>query len=217
MTVVNAPRGGGPDEPAKPTRREKAAATRARMLDAAEAAFIENGYTATRMTDIAERAGVAVQTLYYTFNTKIEVLGAVADRAVLGPDQLPPPAQPFWQEVARAADGRSLISAFCRGNTEILGRAAAIDEVAKAALHEPEAAAMVQESTDLRRGSQREVVADLADRFGLRPGLDVGRASDIFIMLCGTEVYLTLRRSGWTEAEYLEWVVDTLCVQLLDG
>ena len=80
----------------KPTRKEKAAATRRRMLDAAHACFVERGYPGTTMAAIAERAGVAEQTLYFTFHTKAGLLGEVFERAVFGADELPPHLQPWW-------------------------------------------------------------------------------------------------------------------------
>jgi hypothetical protein len=55
----------------------------------------------------------------------------------------------------------------------------------------------------------------LADRFGLRSGLDVETATDLFVMFCGTEVYLTLKRAGWPEERYVAWLTDTLSRQLL--
>jgi hypothetical protein len=94
-------------------------------------------------------------------------------------------------------------------------RAAELDEVQKAATHEPEAASMAASSERLRRTTQAEVVAQLADRFGLRAGLDLETAIDLFVMFCGTEVYLTLKRCGWPEDKYVAWVTDTLARQLL--
>jgi AcrR family transcriptional regulator len=44
------------------------------MLDAAIACFTTSGYAGTTMAQIAEQAGVAVQTLYFTFHTKAELL-----------------------------------------------------------------------------------------------------------------------------------------------
>ena len=137
--------------PPKLTRREKAAATRERIITAASVVFAEAGYVGARMTDIATRAGVAVQTVYFVFHTKAELLKACFDHAVLGPERLPPPQQPFWTEMAAARSGRAALAAFVRGNTAILARVAAIDEVAKAAPHEPDAAAVVARSERLRR------------------------------------------------------------------
>ena len=45
-------------------RREQARATRRQVLAAATALFLERGYAATTMADVAARAGVVVQTVY---------------------------------------------------------------------------------------------------------------------------------------------------------
>lgn len=197
------------------TRREKAAATRERMITAAIAVFTEQGYAGARMADIAERAGVAVQTLYFTFHTKGELLQACFDHAVLGPEKLPPPQQPFWAEIQAARSGRAALAAFVRGNAAILARAAAIDEVAKAAPHEPDASVVVAESDRLRREGYGDVATMLADRFGLRAGLNVESATDLLLMFGSSSTYLTLRRYGWSDKRYVAWLTATLAQQLL--
>jgi AcrR family transcriptional regulator len=199
----------------KRTRREKAAATRVRVIEAASVVFAEAGFTGARMGDIAERAGVAVQTVYFVFHTKAELLQACFDHAVLGPDRLPPDAQEFFGEIRGARSGRAALAAFARGNTKILSRVAAIDEVAKAAPHEPDAAAVVARSEKLRRQGYGEVVATLADRFGLRDGVDVESGTDLLLMYGSSGPYLALTRYGWTEQRYLDWLTDTLARELL--
>ncbi len=206
MTPVNAP---------QLSRREKAAATRVRMIRAAIEVFIETGYAGARMADIAERADVAVQTLYYTFRTKGDLLQACIHHAVLGLQDLPPERQPFWAQMNAARSGRKALAAFVRGNTAILGRAAELDEVQKAAAHEPDAARVAAESQALRRRTQAEVVVMLADRFTLRTGLDIDTATDLFVTLCGSEVFLSLKRCGWPEDKYAVWLTDALATQLL--
>ncbi|WP_203337786.1 TetR/AcrR family transcriptional regulator [Nocardioides limicola] len=197
------------------TRRQKAAATRERMLQAAIEVFAERGYVGARMADIATRAGVAVQTLYFTFHTKPELLQACYDYAVLGPDRLPPPEQPFFAATLTARSGRSSLRAFVAGNAEILARVATTDEVAKAALHEPEVASVVERSEDLRRLGYGQVVATLAERFSLRSGLDAETATDLLLMYAGSATYLTLTRYGWSRERYEAWLTDTLARQLL--
>ena len=172
--VVNAP---------KRTRREQAAATRERMIRAAIAVFTEAGFVGSRMGDIAERAGVAVQTVYFTFHTKAELLQACFDFAVLGPERRPPMEQAFFADLLAARSGRAALAAFVRGNTAILERAAAIKEVAESAPHEPDAAEVVAHSERLRREGLAEIVGMLADRFGLRAGLTGDDATDLLMML----------------------------------
>ena len=58
----------------KITRRERAKATRRRIAEAALARFSGQGYAATTMDAIAADASIAVQTVYFTFHTKAELL-----------------------------------------------------------------------------------------------------------------------------------------------
>ena len=199
----------------KKTRREQAAATRVRMIEAAIAVFTEEGYVGARMADIASRAGVAVQTLYFTFHTKPELLQACYAHAVLGPDKLPPAEQPFYAEIMAARSGRAALGAFARGNTEIASRVAALDEVVRAAQHEPEAVAVRRQSEDLRRAGYVTIVDRLDERFGLRRDLTRERATDLLLMLGGGAPYLTLVGYGWSTEEYIDWLVDALAGQLL--
>jgi AcrR family transcriptional regulator len=204
--TVNAP---------KRTRREQAAATRERVIRAAIDVFTEAGYFGARMSDIADRAGVAVQTVYFTFHTKAELLQACFDFAVLGPDRLPPLEQPLIAGIASARSGRMALAAFVRGNTAILQRAAAIKEVAESAPHEPDAAAVVAHSEALRREGLAQVVGMVAEGFGLREGVSVEDATDVLLALSSSRPYLDLRSYGWSDEKYVDWLTDTLARQLL--
>ena len=97
------------------SRQQKAAITRRRMLDAAYELFCSDSYRPTTMETIAERAGVAVQTLYFTFHTKDELFQEVHDRTVLGDDKLPPPMQPWYLAAVAADDTRDAVRHICRG------------------------------------------------------------------------------------------------------
>ena len=202
-------------KPRKPTRRERAAATRERIVRTATEEFAEAGYVGARMADIAAGAGVAVQTVYFIFHTKPELLAACYDHAVLGPEQLPPPQQVFWGEMVSARSGRAALAAFAGGNTEILSRVAAIDEVARAAPHEPEAAQVVAYHEQLRRQGYADVVAILAERWGLRRGVERETAADLLLLFGSSATYLTLRRYGWSEERFIAWKTDALAKQLL--
>jgi AcrR family transcriptional regulator len=71
-------RRGRPLQIAEPERRQK-------LLDAAESVFVEQGYSASSMDDIARRAGMSKKTLYRLFDTKGALFSAViaGRRAVL--------------------------------------------------------------------------------------------------------------------------------------
>ena len=54
-------------------------ARRTQLLEAAQAAFVESGYHAAAMDDIAERAGVSKPVLYQHFPGKLELYLALLD------------------------------------------------------------------------------------------------------------------------------------------
>ena len=197
------------------TRREQAAETRERIVRAAIEVFGERGYTGARMADIASRAGVAVQTVYFAFHTKPDLLRACYEYAVLGPAQLPPPLQPFWAKVQAARTGRAALHEFVVGNADIVERAAVVDEVARAASHEPDVVTIRNDSEQLRRRGYRELLAGVADRFGLSPHLDLDTATDLLLVLAGPQVWLALKDNGWTREQYIAWASDAVAVQLL--
>jgi AcrR family transcriptional regulator len=58
-------------------RRTKSERTRERILDAAAACFRERGFAATRLSDIADRAGLQAPSLYYHFGSKEELIEVV--------------------------------------------------------------------------------------------------------------------------------------------
>ncbi len=68
-------------------RAARTRATRRRIVDAATELFVAEGYGATTLEQIAARAGVAVQTVYFHFGNKRTVLKEAVDVAAVGVDQ----------------------------------------------------------------------------------------------------------------------------------
>ena len=62
-----------------PARREQAARTRQRILDAAGDLFARHGYGTTSVRQIADAAQVAPDTVYATFGSKARLLTALLD------------------------------------------------------------------------------------------------------------------------------------------
>ena len=92
--------------PPKPNRAERAAERRQAIIEAALDEFIARGFTATRLDDIAKRAGVAKGTIYLHFKDKesmFEELIRTAIVPLVGRMQGPPPA---------GASVRDLVEAF---------------------------------------------------------------------------------------------------------
>ena len=202
--------------PDKPTRRERAQATRRRILDAAYELFVERGFTGTRMADVAERAGVAVQTVYFTFHTKAALLEACDARSVMGDDDpLPPQEQPFWRAMIEAPTGREAVRHFVGGLGAIEMRAAKLKQVISAATHDPDVMAILAGSEQLRRAGFREAVEHFATH-GLRDGLDIERATDILLTVGDSSVYCSLVHDyGWQHEAFVDWLADAVAAMLL--
>jgi AcrR family transcriptional regulator len=85
----------GGSKAAAPNRAERAAERRAAIVQAAMDEFIARGFTATRLDDIAKRAGVAKGTIYLHFKDKesmFEELIRTAIVPLVGRIAGPPPA-----------------------------------------------------------------------------------------------------------------------------
>src|SRR6478735_4470641 len=65
-------------------RARQAAETRSQVLYAAIECFSEDGYAGTTLAAVAERAGVAVETVYSRFKSKKRLLREAFDVAVAG-------------------------------------------------------------------------------------------------------------------------------------
>lgn len=66
-----------PGAPAPPRRTRRKAARPGELLDAALALFVEKGFAATRVEDVAARAGVSKSTLFLYFASKEALFKAV--------------------------------------------------------------------------------------------------------------------------------------------
>jgi AcrR family transcriptional regulator len=191
------------------TRKEKAAATRQRIIDAAAAEFTASGYHGTPMADIARRAGVAVQTVYFVFHTKPELFTAALDAAVLGPEAKAPMEQQWARDaVAQSRTPRAAVEAFIRGSAPIMRRASALNAVAGAAAPtDPELAEVYQSREQLRVDAYRAFVGALA----LPADTNPGRAADILITMLSPQFYIALRQErGWPHEDIVEWMTSTI-------
>jgi hypothetical protein len=88
--------------------------------------------------------------------------------------------------------------------------------IRSAAAVEPDADALWQLIQSDFYANQRVLVAAVHERGGLRPDLDVDRATDILWTLNHPDVWLLLVEGrGWTAEQFEAWFADTSCAQLL--
>ena len=190
------------------TGRDKAQQTRRRIIRAAHAEFIENGYHGATIAGIARRAEVAPQTVYFVFHTKAELISAAIDAAVLGEDPLAPQQSEWWAAMEACPTAVEALRICIRGAGPVFARAARLAEVMRAAaLADGEVAAIRQRHDELQRTGFAQVVDIIAAKGQLRAGLDPDKATDILLTLYGDSTYIqmTIDR-GWSHDQYIDWV-----------
>jgi AcrR family transcriptional regulator len=195
-------------------------ATKARVVAAATELFVDQGYPATTISQIAERSDTPEATLYRLFGSKRGVLKEVLDVAIGGDDEpLDYQDRPAVQAAFAAGDPGELLDAFAHLTRNVLGRSAALWNVLlSSAGVDAEAAEMLAITRRQRHSGQSRIVRTLAGSDDLREGLSATAAADIVYALMSPEVFhiLTVER-GWSEARYERWLSGTLRAQLLDA
>lgn len=209
------------NQPVKVTpgrRQRKAQATRGRILDAAQALFVRDGYAATTITAIAEEADVAVQTVYAVFGGKRAILTElVAARVVGDDDPAPLRERQEWQEIEAETDPRRQLALLAATAARIGSRIADLYTVmAAAAASDAEIASTYQRQQQARYADQWRMAQSLADKDALRPGLTDAHATDIIWTLANPHTYRTLViERGWSPGDYEDWLARVLACSLL--
>lgn len=198
-------------------RAAKAAATRARMLAAARGLFVERGYQATTMQAIAAEAGVAVQTLYFTFATKRAILKELVDVEVAGDTEPIATLDRPWVAQAIAAPPAELLRCLVEATAQIHARVAPVLEVVRSAARvDPDIAELWRTNIAQRHTVLTTFAGALAAKTDLRAGINAARAADIALAVLAPETYhLLVEERGWTAHAWTEWASDALVRQLL--
>lgn len=196
-------------------RVQQAALTKAAIVDAAAALFVAEGYARTTMRAIAECAGVAPDTVYATFGTKVRVLTAVIDARLAPPGLDNVMDRPEAQAVRSELDQRAQLRMFARDIASLSTRVRPIFEVLRtASASEPDVRAVFEEMEAHRYANMARLATWLAERGPLR--CDHDRAAAIIWTLASPDVARMLcdvRR--WTEDEHAEWLEEMLAAALL--
>lgn len=195
------------------SRRQKAEATRLKIVRAAHQEFLAAGFHGATMAAIAKRAGVAVQTVYFVFHTKADLISAVIDVAVMGEEEPTAPEETDWWAAMESEPApEEALRIFVRGVAPLFERGAAISEILRAAsLTDPDVRRTHERHERLRDEGFRQVVTLLARKGALRDGLDVDAATDVFLVVCGDALWHQLRTErGWPPERVVDWMCDAL-------
>jgi len=199
-------------------RSERAEQTRRQIVEAATSLFDARGFAATTMQAIAERADVAVETVYSRFRTKANLLDAILEPAIVGVTDgrdlfdLPDIAQ-----IRQCPDQRTqirMLASFSRG---ILERSALAHRILRSAAASDPAAADLQRADVKRRGDGQRAYVDMLCANGpLRDALSPDDAAATYSALSNPNTYaLLVAERNWTADRFEQWLGDSLTLLLL--
>jgi AcrR family transcriptional regulator len=198
------------------TRSQRAQQTRLRITRAAYELFIQRGYPATTMGDIAGAAGVAVQTVHFVFGTKAQLLHAAYDFAVIGEgDQIPPEQQPWYTQMTIADRLPDALRLLVDNVGRVLARTAPLDDYVRAASFDPDPAHVRAQTEKQRRDAWTSMIDSLTARFALREGMTRHQAIDLLLVLLGPATYQPLvTEYQWPAQDWSTWCAAAIAEQI---
>lgn len=189
-------------------RADRSRRTRASVVTAAQEMFCTEGWVATTMARVAEASGVARQTVYLMFATKLALLDACIDAALNEGLDVPVRQLPDYQAMGRGDFGERL-AAGASWLAAAHQRSARIQRVLdEAAVTDPAAAARLAEREQTR---WREV------RWAMSLVLDTEEPDDAVVdvvwALGSRDVWLKLvGQRGWTAQEWTTWFTGAVAL-----
>ena len=198
-------------------KTERGRKTKASIVAAATRLFIERGYLETTMAAIAAEAGVAVQTLYLAFGSKVAILAAAHDLAVVGDDEPIPVLDRPWVDEVRAEPNVSRALELVLTNTlGIVERVAPISGVIQAAAADTEVAELLARTNAQRLDTMRFLAAELATKPGFVSALSVDKVADVLYAVVSNELHrLLVVERQWPVEDWRAWAHQSAAFRLL--
>jgi AcrR family transcriptional regulator len=190
--------------------------TRTRIVQAADELFRERGYARATMKDIAERAGVARDTVHSVFGNKAALIPAIVDLRLV-PDEsvLNVADTPEARAVMNEPDPARQLELFADFMTKLNVALRPVFEVMRgAAASEPAVAEKLVILEKSRIANMRRYVGWFAERGPLRVSTD-SAAETLFTILSPDVGRLLCDELGWSRKRHAAWVADVLKRTLL--
>jgi AcrR family transcriptional regulator len=188
-------------------REAQARETRAAILAAALELFVSTGYTATTIQAIADRAGVAVQTVYAVFGNKRELLRQLIESSIAGDDDpVPITERAEARAIAAEPDARRRAERDAAFSRSIIERVGPIVRIAsEAAASDPEMAAMMEMVKAARREEMIPSARIVAGPDGLRVS-EKEAAATLYVLYSPAVADMLMGDYGWSPKRYEKWL-----------
>lgn len=193
-------------------RQEAARSTRARVLEAAMTAFLDRGFAATTIREVAQVAGVSQETIYKTFGTKAALLKSVYDVALAGDDEdVAMGDRPEVMAVREATSPAAAATTYAQLANLIAGRIDPLLRVLLGARGTDDALGEFARTTELERlVGTGFYVRHWAGRGWLRDDIAIDEAIDAVWALNSPQPRWLLLDHGWSEEHYTAWLADLI-------
>jgi TetR/AcrR family transcriptional regulator, regulator of cefoperazone and chloramphenicol sensitivity len=195
-----------------PKRRAQADETRRAIADAARRLFLERGWSATRVRDVAAEAGVSEPTVFAVYGNKAGLALGLLDSL----DDSADPMRMLGELAERDGDPAGQLAALLSFDRRLFEHGAdAIVVIREAGRAKPELAEVVTQGRARGDRNRRRIFRSWPEGT-LRDGVDVDRARDLYAALSNVDVYLVLTHErGWTPDQVEEWWIETISGLLL--
>jgi AcrR family transcriptional regulator len=203
---------------AQPARRSRRRAeTRKKIEQAAGRLFKERGYHAVTLQQIADEAGVHVQTIYLAYGTKAELLRAAAAWATSDEDPaIPPPDRRWVREIVEAEDPSLKLRLYVRHIRHITEAWGPFQQAMRAASAEPDVAEKLAAMEDGRFRGPLNLLPPMQARGQLREGLSTERAAALTYAVASPDTFRQLLDRGLSLDEAEDEVARVLIRALLE-
>ena len=199
-------------------RAAQAQETRRSIVSAATRLFVEDGYGSTTINAVAEAAGVSRKTVFTAVGGKLDLLKLTLDWSVAGDDQAVALSdRAAIRKLVDLPEPRGVLSGLVALLVAIGARVASLYVALEVAgSMDPAARDLVEESQRRRLDDAHKVVRRLRDLDALTTHITYQEAVDVVWLAMDPAIFDRLVRvRGWTASRFEEWLVDTLCRQLL--
>jgi len=201
------------------TRRlEAARRSRRTVLEAAQRLFLERGFAATTMVDVAGAAGVSTKNLYKVFGNKVGLAKAVFDVAIAGDDEsVPMVERSSLMKVREEPDPRRKMMFYGEHLASVAPRHVPFQLVIlDAAANDSEAAKVWDQLQAERLRGMAMFANSLAAEGHLRDGVTATEARDVLWTYNSAELYrLLVVERRWSAKRYGRWIAAALTAALL--
>ena len=188
------------------------------ILESARKLFLEKGYAATTMPQIAGAADVALDTVYATLGTKAGLFRVLVETALSGQEHAVPAEERDYVRAIRAEpDAVRKLQIYANALADIHPRLAPLFEVLRnAASQDADLGALWQEISSRRADNMRLLARNLRSTGRTRADLTDAAVADVLWAMNSPEFYLLLvGQRGWSTTQFAAWLADAWASLLL--